>query len=294
MWTGIDFLLVLQDLRLSLPDFVTDFFNILARQEFQYFIPILLGAVFLWCFGKREGEFLLFNFTFSNLVGYLAKNIAKVPRPWDIDPDIQPTAESKKGAPGYSLPSGHTTSSVSGYGTAAYLSKNTILRILFIVMAVLIPFSRMYLGVHTPMDLIVAIIIVAAVCFVNYKILAWSHESVRNRMYVLVGYLIVAIALSVACDLTAGKFLSNKMAGLSVAIPLCLLIEERFVGYEVPSASLKDRLTIAIPGLIVAFVLMEILVRIHTYGVIASTSAAAVFIILVYPYLLKRYSGRSA
>ena len=81
MWTGIGLLLILQDMRQSLPHAVTGFFDFLAIAEFQYFIPILLGAFFLWAIGKKEGELLLFNFSFSNLAGYLTKYAVNQPRP---------------------------------------------------------------------------------------------------------------------------------------------------------------------------------------------------------------------
>ena len=289
MWTGMEFLLILQDLRDSLPYFITEAFNFLARHEFQYFIPILLGAFFLWCLGKKEGELLLLSFSFSNLVGYLTKNIVKQPRPWILDPEIQPDAASKRTAPGYSLPSGHTTSAVAGFGIAAWVCTNKALVVLFLFLAVILPFSRMFLGVHTPIDIIVAIIIVIAVCFVNYRVLEWSHESDRNRLYALIGYLVAAIAISIACDLFAGKILSNKMTGMSMAIPICLLIEERFIRYEVPSISMKDRSILSIPGLVIAFVLMEALyMLVPSFGATLSTTFATAFVIIVYPYILKK------
>ncbi len=295
MWTGIEFLLILQDLRLSMPQAVTDFFDLIARGEFQYMIPILLGALFLWAFGKREGEFLLFNFTFSNLIGYMLKYTIKQPRPWILDPDIQPNPASKSVAGGYSLPSGHTTSALAGYGTAAWLFKNRALKVLFLSIAIIMPFSRMFLGVHTPLDLIVALIVVLAVCYVNYRVLEWSHDSERNRTYALLGYIAVAVAVAVATDLVSGKFLSNKMTCLSIAIPVCLLIEERFVMYEAPvSRPLKERLLLSVPGLIGGFALMEGISLMNLkLGVCIYTTVAAVFIIVVYPYLLKRYLKRA-
>ena len=77
----------------------------------------------------------------------------------------------------------------------------------------------------------------------NYRVLEWSHCSERNRMFALLGYAAAAIAMGIASDLLAGKFLANKMTCLAIAIPLCLLIEERFIRYEVPeSRPLKDRI----------------------------------------------------
>ena len=152
----------------------------------------------------------------------------------------------------------------------------------------------MFLGVHTPLDLIVATAIVLAVCYINYRVLEWSHRSERNRMFALLGYAVAAIAMGIASDLLAGKFLANKMTCLAIAIPLCLLIEERFIRYEVPeSRPLKDRILLSIPGLIVGCALMKGISLMHlSLGVNIYCLVMAVFVILVYPYIMKRYLAR--
>lgn len=53
----------------------------------------------------------------------------------------------------------------------------------------------MYLGVHTPLDLICAGAIVVAVVYVNSKVLPWSHGDEKRRLKVLTCYLIVVIAI---------------------------------------------------------------------------------------------------
>ena len=169
------------------------------------------------------------------------------------------------------------------------------LKALMLVLVVVLPFARMFLGVHTPIDIITGFIVVIAVCLVNYKILAWSRESERNRTYALVGYMIFAIAVAVACDLLSGKVLSNNMAGFGVAVPLCMLIEERYVGYEVPSGSVRDRFVSAMPGFVICLALSEALYcLLPAYNIFISTTVAAVFVVLVYPYFAKRYLAGDA
>lgn len=228
-----------------------------AGHDVQYFIPVLLMAILYWCVGEKEGELLMFNFGFSNLVGYVVKNIAKVPRPWVLDPDLHPTPEAKAGAPGYSLPSGHTVSAVSAFGTMAWICRRkTVLAVFFLSLTVILPFGRMFLTVHTPLDIITAVIVVIAVSYVNYRVLEWSHESERNRTYALMGYLITGLALSVACDILAGKVLSNKMCGFCVALPLCLLIRERFMDCDMPRMTPRDRVIAAVPGILTSALMM--------------------------------------
>ena len=288
MWTGIEFLLFLQDIRLSMPDVVYQFFILISNTEFQYFFPVLLMAFLFWCIGEKEGELLMFNFGFSNIVGYVLKNIVKQPRPWLLDPDLHPTDEAKAGAPRYSLPSGHTTSAVSGYGTMAWICRERrIAAILLLSLAILIPFARMFLSVHTPLDIIVGTVIALVVCCVNYKILNWSYTSARNRMYVLIGYLIAGLILSIVCDLFAGKPLSNKMCGFCVALPLCLIIKERYLDFGI-SASFRERFIASIPGLFIVMAIMEIAYfLLPSYKIIVGLTIAIAFIILVYPMVMR-------
>jgi hypothetical protein len=49
----------------------------------------------------------------------------------------------------------------------------------------------------------------------------------------------------------------------------------------------------ALPGLIISFVIMEAVYRLMTsYGAITSLTAAIVFVILVYPFILKKWDER--
>ncbi len=289
MWTGIELLLFLQDIRESMPDLVSQFFLLISNWEFQYFIPVLLMAFLFWCIGEKEGELLMFNFGFSNIIGYVMKNIVKQPRPWILDSDLHPSAEAKKGAPGYSLPSGHTTSAVSAYGTMAWMCRRrTIPAVVFLSLVILIPFARLYLTVHTPLDIIVGAVIAITVCYANCRILKWSYTSDKNRMLVLIGYLIVGLTLSVICDVSAGKVLSNKMCGFCIALPLCLLMKERFPDYCTCS-SFKERVKAAVPGLCILMVIMESVSRLMpAYGIITGLTIAIVFVILVYPMMMKK------
>jgi membrane-associated phospholipid phosphatase len=294
MWTGIELLKMFQDLRGSIPDFVDQFFLTISAVEFQYYLPVVLMAILLWCFGRKQADLLMFNFGFSNLVGYFIKYIVQQPRPWQLDPTIEPTPDAKKGASGFSLPSGHTTSALSSYGTMAWFCRDNALSIVFIALCILIPFARMYLEVHTPLDIIVAAIVTVAVCLVNCKILKWSYENDRNRVYALIGYAVIALLISIACDIISGKPFCNKMCGFCIAMPICILIKERYIGYEVPETSLKDRVLPAIPGIIAVVVILEgVPYLIPNYGSTAGITVAIIFITLLYTFILKRWLGRN-
>jgi undecaprenyl-diphosphatase len=76
-----------------------------------------------------------------------------------LDENFTILEEAREAATGYSFPSGHTQSAVGTFGSIGYTTKNQKIRIAAIVIAALVAFSRMYIGVHTPMDVVVSIAI---------------------------------------------------------------------------------------------------------------------------------------
>ena len=65
MWTGLEILFVLQDLRGSMPDLVTDFLRQISSMQVQYLIPILIIAFFLWFMDRKRAELLMFTYGIS-------------------------------------------------------------------------------------------------------------------------------------------------------------------------------------------------------------------------------------
>ena len=94
----------------------------------------------------------------------------RIPRPWINDPNIA-MKEAIGDAGGYSFPSGHSQSSVGTFGTLALTAKNNIIRYTSIAIAVLVPLSRMYVGVHTPLDVGVGVLISLVLIFVVYPLI---------------------------------------------------------------------------------------------------------------------------
>ena len=80
----------------------------------------------------------------------------RVPRPWVLDPNFTILEQAREAAAGYSFPSGHTQNAVGTFGALAITTKTRWIKVLSVALAVLVPFSRMYVGVHSPADVLVA------------------------------------------------------------------------------------------------------------------------------------------
>lgn len=120
-------------------------------------IAFLVAALIIfWCVDKRKGYYILAVGFLGTLANQFMKLWFRVPRPWVLDEKFTILEQAREGAGGYSFPSGHTQSSVGTFGGIAAVTKNKAVKILCLIVAVLVPFSRMYIGVHTPLDVLVA------------------------------------------------------------------------------------------------------------------------------------------
>ena len=125
---------------------------------------IAIGVICL-CLKKHRkmGLQLLLSMLATFIIGNLIlKNIFARPRPCDIDTAVQLLLERPHG---HSFPSGHTINSM--VAAVALFLNNKKIGIPAIIIATLIGFSRMYLFVHFPTDvlggIVIAIILAIAV-----------------------------------------------------------------------------------------------------------------------------------
>ncbi len=127
----------------------------------------ILTAVLMLCFKKtrRCGAWVLITMAICYLVGNLGlKNIIQRPRPCSIDTSI-PLLIPFPGE--FSFPSGHTLHAFAA-ATAIFLHFKKP-GIAALVLATLIAFSRMYLFVHFPTDILGGIVIGVGMAVLIYK-----------------------------------------------------------------------------------------------------------------------------
>lgn len=122
-------------------------------------LVVVIAMILFWCFDKKQGYFLFFVSFFGTVCNLFLKAWFRVPRPWVKDPAFTVVESAKEGATGYSFPSGHTQSSVVLYSSIIRWNKQKWLRIGALALCILVPFSRLYLGVHTPLDVGVSVAI---------------------------------------------------------------------------------------------------------------------------------------
>ncbi len=147
------------------------FFKAITFMGEAEFFLLLLPAVF-WSVDLAVGVRMIFAFLLSTYVNSGLKYLFAHPRPPDLDPAVRLAS-----AEGYGLPSGHAQSAVIVWGYLASAFRKTWLWIVALLLILLIGFSRIYLGVHFPTDVlggwIVGVIFLLAYLALEFRVETW-------------------------------------------------------------------------------------------------------------------------
>ena len=165
-------LYTLQELRNPALDAVMGLLTRLGEET----IFMVVAIVVYGCVSKKGGYYLLSVGFFGALANQFLKITFRIPRPWVLDPDFQIVESAREAATGYSFPSGHTQSAVGTFGGLARMTQKKWLRWVLIVIALLVSFSRLYLGVHTPLDVGVSLVVATVLVLVLWPIVEKAEE----------------------------------------------------------------------------------------------------------------------
>ena len=134
-------------------------------------------------------------------------------RPWILDPAFAAVPSALAGATGYSFPSGHTQSITALFEPFALHAKKWHQKLLCAAVIVLVGFSRMYLGVHTPKDVLTSFFLSIGCTLVCY-VLFYRKEAAAGREALI--SLLMAV-MSAALVLYAAVLYQNSTIELHYA-----------------------------------------------------------------------------
>jgi len=238
------------------------FFSLVTHLGEETVFLVVAMAVF-WCVDKNRGYYLLSVGFIGTICNQFLKLLCRVPRPWVLDPEFTIVESARAEATGYSFPSGHTQNAVGTFGALAATGKKRWARLLCVLALVLVPLSRMYLGVHTPKDVgvsvLVALVLICALCPVFY-----GEKSTACSRYILLAAmaaLAVVFVLFVECwpfpaDLDPHNYQSGAknaytLLGAVLGVNLAHWLDEHYTHFETKAPPLGQVIKLAV-GLVLA------------------------------------------
>lgn len=201
---------------------------------------LVIGLIAFWCISKRCGYYLMSVGFLGTITSQAMKIACKVPRPWVKDPNFTILEEAREAASGYSFPSGHTQTAVGTFGALARTSKNRAVRWICITLAVLVGFSRMYVGVHTPADVLVGAAISLVFIFALHPLMFGKKDRTFPILIVLslvsLIYLIVMECVSFPEDIDPHNLESAMknaytLLGATVGLAVVYPLEKKYVNF---------------------------------------------------------------
>lgn len=307
----MDYLLLLQNFREWSGGIFDSFFTHITMGG-EYEFGILFTALIYWIINKNYGIFMIWNLFLGLLTNQFLKVTACIYRPWILDSRIHPVKIAMQKAGGYSFPSGHTAIAT---GTMGALAKKVWedkkwLAIFLIVMTLLVAFSRNYLGVHTPQDVIVSLFIGAGFIFLTGKIINWTQQGKKRDLIIwevvmllcailiiyteLKNYPIDYVNNTILVDPMKMKYESFPKGGFIAGAFTGLLIEKRFINFEIPKTILAKIIFYLIGGSILLYlihmsgaVVVKNLNNYSSWGRFTSCFIVSLFLTAIYPAIIK-------
>ena len=306
----ISILLWLQEFRNGVGAFLADFFLKMTFFGELNTVLIMMALVY-WCFSKEIGTFLLMGFSGNRIVNGFLKVTACAYRPWIRDARIVPYGNSMTTATGYSFPSGHSMNASSVFGGGAVRKDlPRSLRITMGIIVLLVAFSRIYLGVHTPQDILVGVCAGVLVMYLTAKLITWLAANPQKDIIVMSVGIAAALAVALYAALksypadydAAGKLLVDgaKMAndtfkgvGWCIGFFAGWVLERRYIGFSTDTA-MKTRFTRLVTGVlgyyIVSLILMPLIKNAVAgpAGTVITCFLQMFYISFIFPWCISR------
>ena len=245
---------------------------------------LVVALILVWCADKRTGYYILSVGFLGTIASQFMKLCFRIPRPWVLDENFTILEQAREGASGYSFPSGHSQSSVGTFGSIAYTTKNKILRWVCIAVCILVPFSRMYVGVHTPLDVIVGAALALVFIFALKPIILGKN---KNALQIFMGAMVL-IAVAYLCfvelypfpadidphNMASGRKNAYTLLGSLLGLIVVYIVDEKWLHFPTKAVWWAQVIKVAL-GLVIALAVKEGL-RVPGEGLLGASAGRAV------------------
>ncbi len=230
-----------------LQSFSSDFLNSLMLFITSFgslYFSVFVVCIIYWCYNKEVGYKMALIVSCSSVLNNIFKGLVQSDRPIGSE-GIFSLGEFS--ATGYSFPSGHAQNITTTGVTLCIFTRNKLIFVVTLVLIILVSISRVYLGLHWPIDVLGGIVLSLIVSIVLNEVLA-------KLTYFKIKVLVLALILFFCFGLIFIKMDAMgqdyfKSMGLLVGVYLGHLFEDRYV-YFISSASNFDNVMKIIIGVL--------------------------------------------
>lgn len=296
----MDFLRFLADYRSPVLDTIFQSATWIAQET----VVVIIICWFYWCCNKKLAHILGFTYFLSGLLLQTLKITFRIPRPWVLDPEFKAVESAIGGATGYSFPSGHTQSGTALFSTLGFYLKNKGWKFLCFFLMCFIGFSRMYLGVHTPKDVLVSMVLTLAISFIVYYRRASKLDQTENVKIFSLMLLIICILVFLYAgilyftniadpDMTADAF---KAGGAGLGFAAGYYIEQTYIRFSMPQTAKEKALRFfaGLFSIVVLMIIFKLTIKKYLLGNIISYFLLILWIVALYPAIFSHESDRRA
>ena len=186
-------------------------------------VIILLTAITYWCINKKYGHKLLFTLIPNIVINTGIKEFVKAPRPIGIAGIESLRTQT---ATGYSFPSGHTQTATTFWTSLMIIFKKKWTYILGTIIILGVGISRLYLGVHWPVDVIFGWIfgIVFTVIFAKLFDIVDESKNYKLLFFVLIPFILFIFIVKSESYI--------KILGLLLGLIIGYIIEDKFIKFK--------------------------------------------------------------
>ena len=244
-------------------------------------VLLLVIAVVYWCIDKKLGQKLGFILLLSMTANGFIKNLVKAPRPFELGV-VEPLRQQT--ATGHSFPSGHTQAATTFWFVwMTHIHKKWLYSIGAIMIAV-IGLSRRYLGVHWPIDVIVAIG-VGIICAIMGQGLFEKIEGSKTTLFLLGSCIALGGTLFLKFD---ADYI--KAIGGAIGFIMGYLLETKYIRFSTkgPLKIQVQKLGIGIIGLGILYGGLKLIFPPYLIFSFIRYGLVAVWIMAGAPYLFGR------
>lgn len=224
----------------ALTAFFTAITSLGSLEFYMFAIPVIY-----WMVDKHFGFRFSIFFIFSAYVNSGAKHIFQTQRP--------PNELRLVSQEGYSFPSGHAQGSTAFWGFLALKLKTPLAYVGAVIMILLVSFSRVYLGVHWPIDILGGVVIGVILLLLYTRLTEIDFTKIDLSKWIL-GSAILTIILYLLHPNGDGPMTAGFLLGALIGYRLELL----YVNFQ-EEGSILQNIGKLFLGLAVLFVLRIIL-----------------------------------